>query len=267
LPEPALAAAESAFARADRVSFLTASTQRYYSGLSDGSNYRLNPGWIDLAAIDRFRRDRPRDELRAHLGVPTGRKLVINVGTICERKGQHIFARAVEWLWQSAPSLAAQADFLMIGGRDTAYDRELADFVTGLHRSNLRIVRETQDVYSYYGAADVFACSSYEESFPRVVLEAMAFGLPIASTHVHGIPEMARPEREALLVPPGDPVALAGALQRLLSPGDHPRTLAAQARERVAEFDSRVLLPRHLALAQELMPALAQRDGIRVISP
>lgn len=256
MPGPAVAAAEAAFARADRVSFLTASTQRYYAGLSDGSNYRLNPGWIDLAAIDRFRASSSREELRTCLGLSPARKLVINVGTVCERKGQHMFARAVEWLWQSTPALAAQADFLMIGGRDTPYDRELADFVARLRRPNLRIVSEAKDVYPYYGAADLFACSSYEESFPRVVLEAMAFGLPISSTNVHGIPEMVRAGREALLVPSGDPAALAGALQQLLTSEDRARELAARARERAAEFDSRLLLPRHLALACELMPTL-----------
>ena len=262
----ALAAAESAFALADRVSFLTASTQRYYAGLADGSHYRLNPGWIDLAAIGRFRSQYPRDELRARLGVPAGRKLVINVGTVCERKGQHMFARAVEWLWQSTPALAAQCDFLMIGGRDTPYDRELADFIAGLRRPNLRIVPETKDVYPYYGAADVFACSSYEESFPRVVLEAMAFNLPIVSTGVHGIPDMVRDGQEALLVPPGDFFALAGALKRVLLSESVARQIAALARERVVEFDSRVLLPRHLALARELMSVTVEREA-GAISP
>ena len=98
-----------------------------------------------------------------------------------------------------------------------------------------------------------FVCSSYEESFPRVVLEAMAFELPIVSTGVHGIPEIVRSEREALLVPPGDSAALASALQRLLASPEIGRALAHQARTRVAaEFDSRIILPRHTALARSL---------------
>jgi glycosyltransferase involved in cell wall biosynthesis len=144
----------------------------------------------------------------------------------------------------------------MIGGRDTAYDRELTDFVARLGRPNLRIVPETKDVYPFYGAADVFACSSYEESFPRVLLEAMAFALPIASTSVHGIPDMVRANHEALLVPPGDSAALANALRRLLAAPSLAGELAARAHERVLEFDSRVLLPRHLAMTRELAPAL-----------
>ncbi|MEJ1971468.1 MAG: glycosyltransferase family 4 protein [Lacunisphaera sp.] len=113
---------------------------------------------------------------------------------------------------------------------------------------------ETGEIYRYYGAADLFVCSSYEESFPRVVLEAMAFELPVASTGVHGIPEMARPGREALLVAPGDSAALAAALRQLLASPETGANLARQARARVPEFDLNAVLPRHV----ELLRALAR---------
>lgn len=254
LPATALPVVEESFRLADWVSFLTPTTQRYYTGLSDGSNYCVNPGWIDLARIDAFRTANPPASLRKQLGLAPNRRLVINVGTVCERKGQHLFARAVAQLWRMAPELAAAADFLMIGGRDTPYDRDLAGFLAGLNRPNLRVLPETAAVYPYYGAADLFVCSSYEESFPRVVLEAMAFALPIISTHVHGIPEMVRPDLEALLVPPGDSAALAAALQRLLGSPETAQSFARAARARVvAEFDSRLLLPRHATLARSLI--------------
>jgi len=256
MPASALAVVEESFRLADRVSFLTATTQRYYGGLSDQSNYVLHPGWIDLAAIDRFRAAAPRAALRSRLGFAPDRKVVVNIGTVCDRKGQHVFARSVDLLWRLAPDLAAAADFLMVGGRDTAYDRELADFLGELNRPNLRVVPETSDVYSYYGAADLFACSSFEESFPRVILEAMAFELPIVSTAVHGIPEMVRAEQEALLVPAGDTAALASGLRRLLAEPATARRFAQHARARVAaEFASRIVLPRHVELARALAAA------------
>ncbi len=254
LPSAPLAIVENTFRLASRVSFLTTTTQHYYRALSDGSNYCLNPGWIDLAAIDAFRAAHNRAQLRAALHFPAERRLVINVGTICERKGQHLFARAVDLLWENAPELAASCDFLMIGGRDTPYDRDLARFLTQLNRPNLRALPESGRVYDYYGAADLFVCSSYEESFPRVVLEAMAFALPIVSTAVHGIPEMARPDREALLVPAGNSAALAAALRCLLAEPAKGRALADSARARISEFDLRSVLPRHLQLARSLAP-------------
>src|SRR4029079_643925 len=67
-----------------------------------------------------------------------------------------------------------------------------------------------------YQAADVFACTSRVESFPRVVLEAMAYGLPVVSTRVFGIAEQVGENVNALLYEPGDAARLADHLQRLI---------------------------------------------------
>jgi len=242
-----------AFARATRVSFLTTATRRYYDDLAVRSNFCVNPGWIDLAGIDAFRAAHPRAELRARLGAADDTRLVINVGSVCERKGQTIFARAVDLLCRQQPELTARARFLMIGGRDTLYDRDLADLLRDLALPNLQVLPETPEAYVAYGAADLFVCSSYEESFPRVLLEAMAFGVPVVSTDVHGIPEIARPGQEALLVPPGDTHALAAAMQRMLSDPAAAGELAARARRRVeTTFTIDQILPGHLALARDL---------------
>jgi len=254
----ALPVVAEAFARATRVSFLTAATRRYYDDLAVRPTFCLNPGWIDLAGIDAFCAAHPRAGLRAQAGVVGAAPLVVNIGSVCERKGQTIFARAVDLLWRREPALAAGARFLMVGGRDTRYDRDLADLVRGLGRSNLQVLPETPDVYAAYGAADCFVCSSYEESFPRVLLEAMAFGLPIVSTGVHGVPEIVRDGREAVLVPPGDTHALAAALQRTLADPAAARAMGARARQRVeSTFSIDRVMPRHLALARAL--AAAQR--------
>jgi len=248
---PLRARAEAAFSLATRVSFLTAATRRYYEPLARRPNYCLNPGWIDLAALDAHRAAQPRAALRAQLGIPAGRKLVINPGTVCERKGQHIFAAAVDLLWRRHPELAATAEFWMIGGRHTLFDSALANLLTQLGRPNLRVLPESDRVYDFYGAADLFVCSSFEESFPRVVLEAMAMEVPILSTDVHGIPEIVRAEQEAMLVPPGHSPALADGLARMLREPDTARRFAVNAQRRVREnFGAELLLPRHLALAR-----------------
>ena len=238
------------FALASHVSFLTDATRRYYHPDLIRANHSINPGWIDLGQADRYRARNPRVELRKRLGLSPETKLIINVGTVCNRKGQHIFVRAVDLLWRRAPALANQCEFWMIGGRDSAYDGAINDLLLQLKRDNVRVVREASEPYAYYGAADLFVCSSYEESFPRVVLEAMAFSLPIVSTDVHGIPEMTRHEREALLVPAGDSAALADAMLQALSKVDLAKSLAREARQRVAEkYDAATLLPHHFKLA------------------
>ena len=246
------------FALASHVSFLTDATRRYYAPQLNRLNHSVNPGWIDLTRIDQFRAKHSRTSLRERLGFKSSARLVVNVGTVCNRKGQHIFARAVDLLWRRHPDLAGQCEFLMVGARDSAYDRAVASVVEQLNRSNLRLVGETATAHNYFGAADLFVCSSYEESFPRVLLEAMAFSVPIVSTNVHGVPEMARLDQEAVLVPPGDSSALADAMARLLSDEALALALARRGRERVvALYDSERLLPRHIDLAR----AIASQPG------
>ncbi len=249
---------EASFGLATRVSFNTAHTSRYYEPLATHANYYLNPGWIDLAALDAHRAAYSRTGLRAALGVAAGRKLVINLGAVCERKGQHVFAWAVDLFWRRHPDLTTGCDFWMVGGRRTPFDDWMAALVASLGRPNLRLIPETPRAYDFLGAADLFVCSSYEESFPRVVLEAMAMQVPILSTDVHGIPEMVTHGENALLVPPGDSSALADGLARLLFEPDLARDYAKRARLRLeTHFDSAIILPRQVDLAHRVIAAHA----------
>ena len=64
------------------------------------------------------------------------------------------------------------------------------------------------------------------------LLEAMAAGVPVVASAVYGVPEVVD-ESVAELVPPGDPAALASAIERLVSDGEHRDKLMRAARERV----------------------------------
>jgi glycosyltransferase involved in cell wall biosynthesis len=248
-----VALVDEAFARADAVSFTTAATRAYHTDYGHPDRHRLTPGWIDVARIDAWRAQHPRERLRADFQLQPEELLVTNIGTVCDRKGQHIFARAVDLLAQRYPALAARTRFVMLGGGDTPFDEVLTDLLAHLQRPNLTVHPATADYLPYYAAADLFVCSTYEESSPRVILEAMACATPLLSSGVHGVIEQVRPDLEATLVPPGDTVALAEAMAKLLLAPAIGRELAQRARARVlAEFDARVLLPRHAALAAEV---------------
>jgi glycosyltransferase involved in cell wall biosynthesis len=67
--------------------------------------------------------------------------------------------------------------------------------------------------------AEAFASASRQEGFPLSVLEAMAAGTPVVATAVGGVTELARDGGNALVVPPDDPSALAGALARVIADG------------------------------------------------
>jgi glycosyltransferase involved in cell wall biosynthesis len=99
----------------------------------------------------------------------------------------------------------------------------------------------------------VLVLSSYMENAPLALLEAMAAGVPVVATRVGGVPELV-PEGAGLLVPPGDPAALAAAIGRLL---DDPALARAQAeaarRHAEAGGGAAAMADRTLALYRDLL--------------
>lgn len=88
-----------------------------------------------------------------------------------------------------------------------------------------------------FAAHDVFLNTNRVDNAPVSVLEAAAFGLPVVTTDVGGIPHLLRDGEEALLVPEGDAEAMASAVRRLLDEPGLAGRLSAAGRE-VAERSS-----------------------------
>jgi glycosyltransferase involved in cell wall biosynthesis len=249
---------ETAFGLASRVAFIAAASQAVHARLERHGNFRFMPSWIDVAAIERYTAANPRGALRSRLGIPAAALVFANIGSVCERKGQHIYIRAIELLQRELAGSGVAPPprhYLMVGGREGLYLDSLRHDIALRNLGNVTIVPEVDDPFAYYGAADVFVCSSFEEAFPRVLLEAAVFGLPIASTDVNGVPEMLGP-CDAWLCPPGDPARLAAAMRGAMEAacsGDRSRILRAKTGV-VTRFDARTNLPQHLALTREAGP-------------
>jgi glycosyltransferase involved in cell wall biosynthesis len=103
-----------------------------------------------------------------------------------------------------------------------------------------------EETPQFYDRADVVAVPSVRgpdgnrDGLPNVVVEAMACGVPVVASALSGIPEAVEHERTGLLVPPGDPAALATAIERVLTDAALRARLVAAARRRVEErFDCR----------------------------
>jgi glycosyltransferase involved in cell wall biosynthesis len=91
------------------------------------------------------------------------------------------------------------------------------------------------EVLELYPDTDVVVLSSFSEGIPVVLMEAMAFGRPVVATRVGGIPELVQHGHTGLLVPPGDPVELADAIQWVLENPHHSRRLGDQGWEFVRQ--------------------------------
>jgi GT2 family glycosyltransferase len=254
---PALRApAEEALRIATRVVFSARATLAVFEEHNVNDNFRLATSSVDVAGIRRFMAETDREALRHRYGYPIDVPLVINVGSVCERKGQHIYIRAIDQLRKDYAAVfpgRPAPQFLIIGAREGLYLETMQQDIALLGLDAVRIIPETGAINDYFRMADILVCTSFEESFPRVLLEAMAFGVRIVSTDVFGIPEMLTGNDEAWLVPAGDPFKLCTALKKALADhfaGDDSMTSMAYARV-LRSYDAERLLPRHLQLCRE----------------
>jgi glycosyltransferase involved in cell wall biosynthesis len=110
--------------------------------------------------------------------------------------------------------------------------------------------------------ADLFVMPPHHEAFGMVFQEAAAAALPVVATRVNAIPEIVRDGRTGVLVPPGDPAALARAVRALVDSPPERRRLGAAARERVAMLNA----PQAYARALEsLMCDLVEHHGFHTV--
>lgn len=235
---------------ATRTLFLCEATRRYYAD-HDRGNYRIVPSWIDLGEIAAFRARHPRAEMRRKHGFRDDEIVIANIGTVCERKGHHVFIRAVDHFNHHYHG-STPVRFVMVGARPGIYLDLLDRDIARLGLKNLSQVPETREVFDFFVLADMFVCSSYEESFPRVVMEAMAFQTPIVSTDVHGIVDLIGQRQDGYLVPAGDFAGLSRMMRTCLAKERSGKSLAPAAFSRVLrERDSGKVLPFHIDLARE----------------
>lgn len=254
--------AEAAVAGATRTVFVTEWTRSQHRHLERRGNFRLLRSWTDIGRLDAFGANHDRRALRQAREIPPEAIVTVCLGSICDRKGQRLLVRAVEQLVRAFPRTEEdrpELQFLLVGAKPSPDTDQLrADIAVRGLGGLVRLVEETPDAASYLCLADIYVCPSFEEGFPRALMEAAALGLQIVTTSVCGIPEMLR-KQDAWLVPPGDPVLLSGALVQAMQAhraGD--RTKPQSARSRLEQlFNAAEVLPEHAALVWEAKAATA----------
>jgi glycosyltransferase involved in cell wall biosynthesis len=100
-----------------------------------------------------------------------------------------------------------------------------------------RFLGYRDDALRVLAACDIFTLASHYEGYPVALMEALAVGLPVVATEVGGVPDAVRQGVEGIVVPPGRPELLAGALAELANDPERRRQLADAAMRRGREFD------------------------------
>lgn len=126
-------------------------------------------------------------EARAALGLPVDARLVLCVGHLIERKGQHLLLPA----FAQAMGQDSSAQLLLVGHGEARASLEAQAVALGLGE-RVRFVGavEPQELIGWYRAADALVLASLREGWANVVLEALACGTPVIATRVWGTPEI-----------------------------------------------------------------------------
>ena len=160
--------------------------------------------------------------------VPTADPTVVFIGRHEPRKGLEVLLEALNRLPGSVR--------LWIAGEGPETARLRARSAGDPRVEWLGVITDTEKIARIAGA-DVFCAPSlHGESFGVVLLEAMAAGTSVVASDLPGYRNVARPGRDALLVPPGDAGALAGAIRLALDDAEGSAARVAAGHDRADEF-------------------------------
>lgn len=200
------------------------------AGIGNPAQYTVIRSAVD---VDRLRRAAgSRASARAALGIPEGVPVAGTVTRLCQQKDPETLLRAA----RLAAELRPDTRFVVVG--DGPLRPQVERLLDELElRDHVTLLGRRSDVDALLPGFDAFVLSSRWEGLPRVVVEAMAVGVPVVSTDVGGIAEAVEDQVSGLLVPPGDSVSLANALVRAFGEPGLGARLRATAATRVDEFD------------------------------
>jgi glycosyltransferase involved in cell wall biosynthesis len=182
-------------------------------GLDAGKVLSL-PNGVDLSAFALERREE--------------KGLVLFVGRLNRQKRLDLLLRAIERVNEARLEIAG------VGEEEPALRALARDL--GIE-GRVSFLGARSDVASLQARAQVFVLASESEGLPNALLEALAAGTPSVATEIPGNRDVARHEKEALLVPPHDVEGLALSIQRLLQDRALASRLGEAGRLRARDYD------------------------------
>jgi glycosyltransferase involved in cell wall biosynthesis len=207
------------------------------------------PDGVDVGRLVR----RAAAETLASLGVSGDGPLIVQVAQLVGHKDPLNFVRAMVRVRELVPGVHG----LLVGDGPLRPDVEREIRTLGLE-ANVHLAGYRTDADSLLAAADVACLSSREEGMGSVLLDALAFGLPVAATRAGGIPEVIVDGQCGLLADVENPVALGDAIARLIRDDSLRARVRANAKPRANEFSVERMTDRTIAVYEGV---LASRDG------
>ncbi len=206
------------------------------------------PNGVDIEVF----RPCPDRSLRAELALADDAILVGAIGNVRAPKAYDVLLRAAKMLVDRS----RRFHFVIAGDCDNALGRELVELsrTLGIER-HVTFLGLRSAIARILNNLDVFVLTSRTEGFSIACIEAMACGIPVVATRSGGPEEILEGEA-GLLVPVGDPDAIAGAIERIVASKDLAAAVTGTALRRVHQkYSLGQMLARYEELLASVIPS------------
>jgi glycosyltransferase involved in cell wall biosynthesis len=217
----------------------------------------VDPGRITIIEngipLDEFE---PPDEttrarLRGELGIAPDQPVVTIVAALRPEKAHEVFLEAARMVADSGKT----PRFLVVGDGPRRAALENSAAAAGLS-GHVQFLGTRDDVPLLLHLSDVLTLPSHPavETLPLSVMEAMAAGVPVVATRVGSLADLVTDGTTGLLIEPGQPAALAGAINSILDDPDRARSMAEAAKKAVHErYSVDSMVDRYVSLFESLV--------------
>lgn len=157
--------------------------------------------------------------------------VVGTVGWLLPIKGPEVLLEAMGQVWQHRSNIA----LVYVGKGDL--EKPLKARVRRMNVADrVRFLGWRTDIPDLMHSFDMFVLPSRNEGMGRVIVEAMAAGLPVVANRTGGLPDLVSDGHNGLLVPPGDAASLGRAILKLCGRPDLRQRMGGQGRRRAENF-------------------------------
>lgn len=168
---------------------------------------------------------------RGSFGIHDRTLVVGTVGWLLPIKGPEVLLEAMGHVWQRRSNIA----LIYVGKGDL--EEPLKAMVRRLNVADrVRFLGWRTDIPDLMHSFDIFVLPSRNEGMGRVIVEAMAAGLPVVASRTGGLPDLVSDGHNGFLVPPGDAAALGRAIRKLCDTADLRQRMGEQGRRRAEDF-------------------------------
>ncbi len=198
---------------------------------------------------NRFRPEKDRAYAESTLALPPRGPVIGVIAGLRPEKGHEVLLEAMPLVLRAV----GEARLLVVGDGPLR-ERITQKIARGGLSDCVTLAGSRDDVDRIIPACDVVVLPSWQEGVPVSALEAMACAVPVVATDVGGTTEVVEHEQTGLVVPQGNPRAMAEAIIDLLRKPEYAHALGKQGRERVTErFDLETMIEKTVLIYRELL--------------